>query len=77
MSKTTKHVAQTPHSAAECKINDAAHSHPDVDCGHYVDGPGPGTTPIGPSGTHNPGYVPDGPGHPGAGYVPAGPGHKE
>ena len=35
--------AQEAHSQEDCRINDAAHSHPDYDCGHYVNsGPGVG-----------------------------------
>lgn len=38
--KKNVHVAQEPHTAAECRINEAPHNHPDVDCGHTVwDGP--------------------------------------
>lgn len=38
---TGLHTAQEPHDAAHCQINDPAHSHPGVDCGHYVSsGPG-------------------------------------
>lgn len=33
---TGEHVAQEPHTAAECKINEAPHNHPSTDCGHYV-----------------------------------------
>lgn len=57
----TIHEAQEPHSKEDCKINESPHNHPDVDCGHSVDGPGPGTY-----GT----YVPSGPGA----AVPEGPG---
>lgn len=37
-----KTVMQEPHDESNCKINEPAHSHPDTDCGHYVDS-GPGT----------------------------------
>ena len=38
---TGKHVAQEPHTAENCRINEHPHNHPDTDCGHYVpDGPG-------------------------------------
>lgn len=30
------HVAQEPHSEADCRINDDLHRHPDMDCGHTV-----------------------------------------
>lgn len=35
--------AQEPHTKEDCKINEAPHNSPEVDCGHSVDGPGPGT----------------------------------
>lgn len=34
-------VAQEPHTAADCKINESPHNNPEVDCGHYVEGNGP------------------------------------
>lgn len=38
---TGKHIAQEPHSAEDCRINEHPHNHPDTDCGHYVpSGPG-------------------------------------
>ena len=38
---TGKHVAQEPHCAKECRINEHPHNHPSTDCGHYVpSGPG-------------------------------------
>ena len=38
---TGKHEMQAPHTAEECRQNDAPHNHPDTDCGHYVpSGPG-------------------------------------
>lgn len=40
--KNIIHEKQEPHDAAHCHINDPIHSHPDMDCGHRVDGPGPG-----------------------------------
>lgn len=33
---TGEHIAQGPHDAEHCKINDAPHNHPETDCGHYV-----------------------------------------
>jgi hypothetical protein len=41
--KVTTRVAQEPHDAADCKINEPEYSHPDVDCGHTVNA-GPGVT---------------------------------
>lgn len=38
---TGEHIAQEPHDAEHCKINEAPHNHPETDCGHYVpSGPG-------------------------------------
>lgn len=39
---TGVHEAQEAHEAADCRINEKPHNHPDTDCGHYVDA-GPGT----------------------------------
>lgn len=36
-------VAQEPHDKEYCHINQNPHNNPDTDCGHYVDGQGPGT----------------------------------
>ena len=50
--KNIVHEKQEPHDAAHCHINDPIHSHPDMDCGHRVDDPGPGhkaqNGPVGP-----------------------------
>lgn len=40
--KNIIHEKQEPHDAANCRINDPKHSHPDMECGHTVNGPGPG-----------------------------------
>lgn len=38
---TGEHIAQEPHTAENCKINERPHNHPETDCGHYVpSGPG-------------------------------------
>lgn len=38
---TGKHIAQEPHTAENCRINEHPHNHPETDCGHYVpSGPG-------------------------------------
>lgn len=33
---------QEAHTEEDCKINEAPHNHPDMDCGHFVGGDGPG-----------------------------------
>lgn len=33
---TGVHVAQEPHTAEDCRINEVPHNHPDTDCGHHV-----------------------------------------
>ena len=40
--KNVIHEKQEPHDAAHCHINNPVHSRPDMDCGHTVEGPGPG-----------------------------------
>lgn len=51
---TVTPVAQEPHGAENCRINESPHNYPDTDCGHYVEGPGPGTYSE---------HAPGGPGH--------------
>ena len=34
---TGVHEAQEPHEAADCRINEKPHNHPDTDCGHRVE----------------------------------------
>ena len=65
---TGVHEAQEPHDAANCKINEALHNHPDTDCGHFVPYgpatgiPAPGNEAENPDGTKgDTGYVPYGP----------------
>lgn len=43
---TGTHEMQEQHEAADCRINEKPHNHPDTDCGHYVNA-GPGTVPVG------------------------------
>ena len=40
--KNIIHEKQEPHDAAHCHINDPVHSDPGMDCGHSVEGAGPG-----------------------------------
>lgn len=54
---TGKHIAQEPHSAEDCRINEHPHNHPDTDCGHYV--------PSGPGHQMNVDTAMPGPGNPG------------
>ena len=66
---TGKHVAQKPHTAEECQINQKPHNHPDTDCGHFVPYgpatgiPSPGNELENPDGTRGEQpFVPEGPG---------------
>lgn len=54
---TGEHVAQEPHDAKDCRINEHPHNHPDTDCGHYV--------PSGPDYQMDLGAAMPGPGNPG------------
>lgn len=39
---TGEHIAQNPHTAEDCLINEKPYNHPETDCGHTVKGIGPG-----------------------------------